>query len=72
VDIAGAVEDAKKASADTVLEAVVAAEDAARDRDEVACRAAAARAEAMAAAKSVRGKANAKSELETKAALASA
>ena len=51
VDIAGAVEDAKKASAGDVLEAVVAAEDAARDRDEVAAALAAARAEAMAAAK---------------------
>ena len=70
VDIAGAVEDAKKASADTVLEAVVAAEDAARDRDEVAAALAAARAEAMAAAKAA-AEANGR-VTETKAALASA
>ena len=70
VDIAGAVEDAKKASAGDVLEAVVAAEDAARDRDEVAAALAAARAEAMAAAKAA-AEANGRVS-ETKAALASA
>ena len=43
VDIAGAVEDARRENANAILEAVVAAEDAVRDRDETSALLAAAR-----------------------------
>ena len=51
VDIAGAVEDAKRESQDATRRALVAAEDATRDRDETSVLLSAARAEALEAAK---------------------
>jgi hypothetical protein len=66
VDIAGAVEDARRESAGAILEAVVAAEDAVRDRDETSALLAAARAEAMDAAKTSAETAKQASALETK------
>jgi kinesin family protein C1 len=66
VDIAGAVEDARRESQGAILEAVVAAEDAVRDRDETSALLAAARAEAMDAAKTSAETAKRACELETK------
>ena len=66
VDIAGAVEDARRENANAILEAVVAAEDAVRDRDETSALLAAARAEAMDAAKTSAETAKRASAFETK------
>ena len=66
VDIAGAVEDARRESQGAILEAVVAAEDAVRDRDETSALLAAARAEAMDAAKTSAETAKRACALETK------
>ena len=66
VDIAGAVEDARRENANAILEAVVAAEDAVRDRDETSALLAAARAEALDAAKTSAETAKRASAFETK------
>ena len=66
VDIAGAVEDARRENANAILEAVDAAEDAVRDRDETSALLAAARAEAMDAAKTSAETAKRASAFETK------
>ena len=66
VDIAGAVEDARRENSGAILEAVVAAEDAVRDRDETSALLAAARAEAMDAAKTSAEFSKRASVLETK------
>ena len=66
VDIAGAVEDARRENANAILEAVVAAEDAVRDRDETSALLAAARAEALDAATTSAETAKRASAFETK------
>ena len=72
VDIAGAVEDAKRDARDATERALVAAEDATRDRDETSALLVAARAEALDAAQASAAASRRAEDLETRLGAAAA